>query len=78
MTHKEKIGYMRIAAGIAGFSIKNEHLDLLVSLYEIVLEKKEKTTVEDAIIIEHEVEVRTKQKLLDEVSKKVSEKNGNS
>jgi len=75
MTHDEKINYMRISAGIAGFGISNEHLDLLVSIYELVLEKKGESTVDDATKIEIEVKkranVRLKNELLDKVSTKV-------
>ena len=75
MTHEEKINYMRIAAGIAGFGIKNEHLDLLVSVYELILEKKGKSDIEDVVKIESEVkhraDVKARSKLLDKVSEVV-------
>jgi hypothetical protein len=75
MTHEEKINYMRIAAGIAGFGIKNEHLDLLVSVYELILEKKGKSDIEDVVKIESEVkhraDVKARSELLDKVSEKV-------
>ena len=75
MTHEEKINYMRIAAGIAGFGIKNEHLDLLVSVYELILKKKEKSGIEDVVKIESEVkhraDVKARSELLDKVSEKV-------
>ena len=66
---------MRIAAGIAGFGIKNEHLDLLVSVYELILEKKGKSDIEDVVKIESEVkhraDVKARSELLDKVSEKV-------
>ena len=62
MTHEDKINYIRIAAGVAGFSISNQHLDLLVSLYEKVSEKEGKTNVEDVVNVEHEVEEREKER----------------
>lgn len=75
MEHEEKINYMRIAAGIAGFGINNEHLDLLVSLYELVLKKKGKGNIDDVVDIEYEVkkrhELKKTQELLDKVSEKV-------
>lgn len=75
MTHEEKINYMRIAAGVAGFGIKNEHLDLLVSIYELILEKRGKGNINDIVDVEGEVkkraEVKHRQELLDKVSEKV-------
>lgn len=58
MTHEQKITYMRIAAGICGFSFKPEHLDLLVSMYEVVLEKEGEGTISDLCKIEAEVKER--------------------
>ena len=43
MTHEQKINYMRLAMGLAQFGFTNEQLDLLVSMYELVIEKKGKT-----------------------------------
>jgi hypothetical protein len=75
MTHEEKINYMRIATGIAGFCIKNEHLDLLVSLYELTMQKKGKTHLDEIVEVELEVkkraDIKSKQELLDKVSDKV-------
>jgi hypothetical protein len=75
MTHDQKINWMRIAAGVAGFGMKTEHFDLLVSVYELILEKKGNTTVEDAIEIEEQVKKRAdaknREQLLDSVSEKV-------
>lgn len=74
MTHEEKINYLRIASGICGFSIQNEHLDLLISLYELVLEKKGNGKIDDIVDVELKVKERTDAKkrseLLDKVSKK--------
>jgi hypothetical protein len=74
MTHEEKINYMRIAAGICSFGFRNDQLDLLVSLYELILKKKGKSNVEDALNVEHEVknraDTKAKQDLLDKVSDK--------
>ncbi len=58
MTHNQKINYMRIAAGLAGFHIANKDLDLLVSLYELTLEKGGEATIDDAVRIKCEVEDR--------------------
>jgi len=69
MTHEQKINYMRIAAGIAGFSIQNHHLDLLVSIYDKVTEKEGKTNLEDVVNVEYEVEERIKKQKLKEKEK---------
>lgn len=67
MSHDEKINYMRIACNIAAFNLKNEHLDLLVSLYEIVVKKQGKTDVKDVIQIEKEVSERETERLIKKV-----------
>ena len=75
MTHEEKINYMRIAAGICSFGFKNEHLDLLVSLYELTMKKEGKTALDDIVDVELAVkkraEIELKKELLDKVSEKV-------
>lgn len=75
MTHEEKINYMRIAAGICALGFTQKQLDLLVSLYELVIEKQGKANLEDAIGIESEVkkraDIKSKTDLLDKVSDKV-------
>ena len=75
MTQEEKINYMRISAGVCGYGFKNEQLDLLVSLYELVLEKKGEGAIADIAKIESEVKKRSdikhKTDLLDKISKKV-------
>jgi hypothetical protein len=74
MTNEEKINYMRISAGICGFSFKNEHLDLLVSLYELVLKQKGRTKLDDVVSIELDVkkraDIKSKQDILDKISDK--------
>ena len=75
MTHEEKINYMRIASGIAGYGFKTSQLDLLVSLYELILVHKEESNIKHVVKIESEVknraDVKAKSDLLDKVSKKV-------
>ena len=74
MEHKEKINYMRIACGMGGFSIQNKHLDLLVSLYEYVLDKGGDGNLRDIVKIESEAkkrdDIEERIKMLDKVSKK--------
>ena len=58
MTHKEKINYMRISAGICRYGFSNEQLDTLVSLYELIIEKKGDGTIDDITKIEIECKKR--------------------
>jgi hypothetical protein len=75
MTHDQKINYMRIAAGIAGYGFKNEQLDLLVSLYELIIEKNESGAISDIVEVElgvkNRADTKAKQDLLDKVSTKI-------
>lgn len=72
MEHSVKINYMRIAAGLCGFTIPQSDMDLLVSVYELVLKKKGETSVKDVVKIECDVkkrcDIKNKQRLLDKVS----------
>jgi hypothetical protein len=52
MTHKQKIDYMRIAAGICGFGFTEEQLDLLMTTYDKLLATKGKTTISDMVDIQ--------------------------
>ena len=74
MEHKEKINYMRIASGIAGYGFKHEQLDLLVSLYELILVHEGESNIKHVVKIESEVknraDVKHRSELLDKVSKK--------
>lgn len=74
MTHEEKINYMRIAAGIVGYSFDTKNLDMLVSLYELVIEKQGETDLKTVCKIETEVKNRANAKSRSELLDKVSEK----
>lgn len=67
---------MRIAGGITRLNLEEHHCDLLVCLYECVLEKQGQMSLRDVAEIEEGVQDRKRfrntQRLLDEVSKKVS------
>jgi len=75
MTHEQKINYMRIAAGIVGYGFDNKGLDMLVSLYELVIEKEGDTDLKSVCKVEADVksraDIKTKQDLLDKVSEKL-------
>lgn len=74
MTHEEKMKYMKIATSIVGYSFPEDGLDMLVSVYELVLEKKGDTDLLSISTIEAEVierkNIKHRQELLDRVSEK--------
>lgn len=75
MTHEQKINYMKIACGIVGYGFDTKGLDMLVSLYELIIEKQGKTDLKMVCNIECEVKQRadakSRSELLDMVSNKV-------
>jgi len=58
MEHKEKINYMRMASNLTGFGFPEKELDMLVSLYDLILEKKGETSLEDIAKVQVEIEER--------------------
>lgn len=58
MTHEEKINYMRIAAGICGYGFDPKDLDMLVSLYELVIEKQGEADLKTICRVEADVKKR--------------------
>lgn len=58
MTHEEKINYMKVAAGIVGYGFDKKSLDMLISIYDLVLEKKGGTDLDSIVTVKHEVEER--------------------
>jgi len=73
MKHEEKINYMRIAAGIAGYGFDNRSLDMLVSLYELIIEKQGKTDLSGVCTLEEEVKKRENKRKENELSNKISD-----
>lgn len=75
MTQDEKIDYMRIALGVCGFDASHEHLDLIVTCYEYVIEKKGDGNIKELSKLQVEVKnranVKSKEEILNKVSKKV-------
>ena len=75
MTHEEKINYMKIACGVVGYAFDPKGLDLLVSLYELVIEKQGNSDLNDISRVEVEVKQRadakSKSEMLDKISDKV-------
>lgn len=74
MTHEEKISYMKVAAGICGFGFRYDQIDLLVSLYELVIEKGGDADLRSCTRIESEVKARADKKHREDLLDKVSEK----
>lgn len=63
MTPEEKLNYMRIAAGIVGYSFDRKGLDMLVSVYDLVIEKQGDADLRSIVKVECEVvERETKRK----------------
>ena len=58
MTHEEKIKYMKVATGIVGYNFNPKILDLLVSIYDLVLEKQGETDLKSVCKVEAEVNER--------------------
>lgn len=67
MTHKEKINYMKIAAGIVGYGFDEKGLDMLVSMYDLVLEKQGQTDLKQIVKVQYEVEEREKESVLNKM-----------
>lgn len=61
MTHEDKITYMKVAAGIVGYGFDAKGLDMLLSLYDKVLEKKGDTDLKDLVDIQLRVERKWKE-----------------
>jgi hypothetical protein len=66
MTHEEKINYMKIAAGIVGYGIETKGLDMLVSIYDLVIEKQGDTDLHSIVKVEVEVNERDKERKIKE------------
>lgn len=73
MTHEEKINYMNIASGMVGYRFDAKSLDMLVSLYELVIEKKGETDLKTVCKVEADVKKREDIKKRTEFLNKISE-----
>lgn len=54
MSHEEKIKYMTDALNLCGFGIKEEYTDLLVRIYDLLLEKEGATSLKDIFHVKQE------------------------
>jgi len=73
MKHEEKIAYMEISTRITGFGFDREPLDLLVSLYELVVEQKGEATTKDIVILKNQVKDREIERTVQETLKRLEE-----
>ena len=64
MTHEEKISYMKVACGLVGFNFEKKGLELLVTVYDKVLQKKGQTDLKDLIDIHIDIDRKYKEKEL--------------
>lgn len=62
MTTEQKISFIRIALAMQGIGITNETADRVVQTYEKVLEKKGKFSVEDAVMVEYNLDKKYRKK----------------
>lgn len=65
---------MDIAARLCSFGFKKEDLDLLVHLYEGVIEKECEFSLKDAAKVKTDVKARERQRNVSDMLDKVSEK----
>ena len=58
MTQKEKLNYMRIAMSICNYGFQDKDLDMFVSLYELVNDKKGEADLKDILEVQNKVNER--------------------
>lgn len=71
MNHEEKLRYLRMALGLAGFHLKPKDMDMMVSMYELVMEKKGETDLNSMVDVQFAVEEREKTRLMKEYEEKL-------
>lgn len=60
MTHEQKVRYMEIATSIVGFKFREQDMDMIVSLFDLVLKHEGKTDLDMVTTVRFEVENRYK------------------
>lgn len=73
MKHEEKIQYMDMAASLCHFHLKEEHLDLVVSLYELIVKKKGNANLHDVATVQAAVKGRAIDREKEDKNKEVIE-----
>jgi hypothetical protein len=61
MTQSERIEYFGIAASLVGYKFEKQALELLVSVYDKILDKKGDTDLKDLVDIQISVERKYKE-----------------
>jgi hypothetical protein len=61
MTNEDKISYMQVAAAVVGYSMDVKGLELLVTIYDKVLEKKGQTDLSDLVSIQISIDRKYKE-----------------
>ena len=60
MTHEQKLEYMNLAGGIVGFRFADKELDMLVTTYDLIIEKQGRTDIADLCKVRADVNDRHK------------------
>ena len=60
MTKEEKLKYLDIATRVAGYSIAKKDLDIIISLYELILKKGGDTDFESVFCLSFTIEEKYK------------------
>jgi len=68
MTQEDKLRYFKMAASFNNMGFTTGQVDLLVSMYEVVMQKKGKTSIDDMVRVQFEVKDR-------EIERKIEEEN---
>lgn len=58
MTQKDKLNYMKIAMSICNFAFQDKDLDLFLSLYDLVNDKKGEADLHDILDVQNQVNER--------------------
>jgi hypothetical protein len=57
MTHDQKVKYFTIALNVCKYAFKEEHADLMVRLYELVLNKEGQTDLDSIAKVQSDHEI---------------------
>lgn len=63
MTQEEKIHQLQVAANITGIHLKYKHLDMLITMYDLIITTDGAATIQDVMLKADEVAERNKDKM---------------
>lgn len=69
LTLEEKINFMSISCGVCGMGFTEEGLDLLISLYELILEKQGSTDIDSISEIQFKAKQREEKRQIEKQKK---------